>query len=80
MKKCALIGFDEATYYIWESARVSSPIDCANVDLSVCLSQGDNESFGKKRRRREEKKMKRNQKHEHACHLTLIRRLLSLSL
>jgi len=56
MKKCALIGFDEATYYIWESARVSSPIDCANVDLSVCLSQGDNESFGKKEE--EEKKKK----------------------
>jgi hypothetical protein len=62
MKKCALIGFDEATYYIWESARVSSPIDCANVDLSVCLSQGDNESFGKK----EEEEKKKNEKKSEA--------------
>ena len=36
--KCALVGFDEATYYL-SLSLLPSPIDCANV----CLSQGDNE-------------------------------------
>ena len=37
-------------------SRASSPIDCANIDLSVCLSHGDNECFGKKGEKKNEKK------------------------